>query len=129
MSDPQKGWTDERVNQIIGDLLRIGVAIAAVVVLAGGIAYLIGHSTDTPAERIFVSEPMALRSIPAIVRGALSWHSLELIQFGLLLLIATPIARVAFSVLAFALQRDRTYVIVTLIVLSLLMFSLVGVRY
>jgi uncharacterized membrane protein len=129
MIDARKGWTDERVNQIIGDLLRIGVTIAALVVLAGGIAYLIGHGADTPAKRIFASEPMALRSVPVIVRGALSWHSLELIQFGLLLLIATPIARVAFSVLAFALQRDRTYVIVTLIVLSLLMFSLAGLRY
>ena len=129
MSDPQKGWTDDRVNQIIGDLLRIGVIAAALVVLAGGIAYLVGHSADRLAKRLFVSEPLALRSVPEIVRGALSWHSLALIQFGLLLLIATPIARVAFSILAFALQRDRTYVIVTLIVLSLLLFSLAGVRY
>ncbi len=129
MNEPQKWWTDYRVNQIIGNLLRIGVVAAALVVLSGGIAYLIGHSTDIPAKRFFVSEPVILRSIPEIMRGALAGHSLQLIQFGLLLLIATPIARVAFSVLAFALQRDRTYVVVTLIVLSLLMFSLAGVRY
>jgi uncharacterized membrane protein len=129
MLDSQKGWTDKRVNQIIGNLLRIGVAAAALVVLAGGIAYLIGHGADKPAKSVFISEPIALRSVPAIVSGAFSWHSLEIIQFGLLLLIATPIARVAFSVLAFALQRDRTYVIVTLIVLSLLLFSLAGVHY
>jgi uncharacterized membrane protein len=49
-----------------------------------------------------------------------------IIQFGLLFLIATPIARVAFSVIAFALQRDRVYVSVTLIVLGLLLYSLVG---
>jgi uncharacterized membrane protein len=45
---------------------------------------------------------------------------------GLLLLIATPVARVAFSVLAFALQRDRTYIFVTLIVLGMLIYSLTG---
>ncbi len=129
MSDPRKGWSDNQVNQIIGNLLRAGVVIAALVVLTGGVAYLAGHGGDITAKRAFVSEPMELRSVPEIVRGALSWRSLALIQFGLLLLIATPIARVAFSILAFAMQRDGTYVVVTLIVLSLLLFSLVGMRY
>ena len=45
-----------------------------------------------------------------------------------MLLIATPIARVLFSVVAFALQRDRTYVVVTLIVLAVLLYSLIRGR-
>ena len=45
---------------------------------------------------------------------------------GALVLLATPVARVAFSVLAFALQRDRLYVGVTLFVLSVLAYSLLG---
>jgi uncharacterized membrane protein len=49
-----------------------------------------------------------------------------MIQFGLLLLIATPIARVAFSIFAFTLQRDRIYVIITLIVFAVLIYSLLG---
>ena len=48
------------------------------------------------------------------------------IQLGLLLLIATPIARVAFSVVGFALERDRMYVVFTLIVLAILLYSLLG---
>jgi uncharacterized membrane protein len=51
-----------------------------------------------------------------------------LIQLGLLLLIATPVARVAFSVAVFAMQRDRLYVVVALIVLAVLMYSLTGGR-
>jgi uncharacterized membrane protein len=51
-----------------------------------------------------------------------------LIQLGLLLLIATPVARVAFSAAAFAMQRDRLYVVVALIVLAVLMYSLMGGR-
>jgi uncharacterized membrane protein len=62
--------------------------------------------------------------VSGIVTGAVSWHSRGLILFGLLLLIATPVARVAFSVVAFALQKDRTYVVVTLIVLAVLLYSL-----
>jgi uncharacterized membrane protein len=51
-------------------------------------------------------------------------HSRGLIQLGLLLLIATPVARVAFSVLAFAEQRDWLYVSITLVVLAVLVYSL-----
>jgi uncharacterized membrane protein len=43
---------------------------------------------------------------------------------GLLLLIATPVARVAFSVIGFALEKDWMYVVITLIVLALLIYSL-----
>jgi uncharacterized membrane protein len=51
-----------------------------------------------------------------------------LIQFGLLLLVATPVARVAFAVFAFARERDRVYLTVSLIVLAVLVYSLVGWR-
>jgi uncharacterized membrane protein len=60
------------------------------------------------------------------VKEALSFSGRGIIQFGLLLLIATPVMRVAFAVVAFMIQRDRIYVGVTLIVLSVLLFSLAG---
>jgi uncharacterized membrane protein len=47
-------------------------------------------------------------------------------QLGLLVLIATPITRVAFSVFAFFYERDWKYVVFTLIVLGLLLYSLLG---
>jgi uncharacterized membrane protein len=121
--------TDKQVDQIIGNLLRIGVTTAALVVLAGGAAYLIFHPGTTQNFRAFSGEPAELRSVSAIVKGSLTLHSLQIIQLGLLLLIITPVARVLFSVLAFALQRDRIYVIVTLIVLSLLLYSILGGLY
>jgi uncharacterized membrane protein len=61
-----------------------------------------------------------------IVKDALAFRGRGLIQLGLLLLIATPVARVAFSAVAFAIQRDRLYVAVTLIVLAVLIYSLTG---
>jgi uncharacterized membrane protein len=75
---------------------------------------------------VFQGEPADLRSISGIVMDAIALRSRGVIQFGLLLLIATPVARVAFSVVAFALERDRAYVIVTLIVLALLLYSIAG---
>jgi uncharacterized membrane protein len=47
-------------------------------------------------------------------------------QLGLLLLIATPIVRVAFSAVAFALEGDKMYVLFTLLVLAVLLYSLFG---
>jgi uncharacterized membrane protein len=65
-----------------------------------------------------------LRTIPGILELIWAGRSRGIIQFGVLLLIATPVARVAFSVVAFAIQRDRIYIVVTLVVLGILIFSL-----
>jgi uncharacterized membrane protein len=114
------------MEQIIGTLLISGVIVAALIVLVGGVLYLIRYGATLPDYTVFRGEPAELRSLFGIVGGGLSFQIRSVIQLGLLLLIATPVARVAFSVLAFALQRDRTYVTVTLIVLAVLMYSLIG---
>ena len=54
------------------------------------------------------------------------FHGQAIIQFGLLLLIATPVARVAFAAIGFAMERDYLYVVITLIVLVVLLYSLFG---
>ena len=119
-------WSDEQVNQLIGNLLRVGVIIAAIVAAIGGALYLAQHGQQVADYREFRGEPPELRSLRGILRSALALHSPAIVQLGLLLLIATPIARVAFSLVAFLIQRDRVYVVVTSIVLALLLFSLTG---
>ncbi|HEX5437679.1 MAG TPA: DUF1634 domain-containing protein [Gemmatimonadaceae bacterium] len=112
------------MEQLIGNLLRVGVLVAAIVVLVGGVLYLIQHGGGAPAYHVFQGEPAALRSLHAIVLGAATLQSRWVIQLGLILLIATPVARVAFSLVAFAVQRDKMYVVVTAIVLGVLVYSL-----
>ena len=119
-------WTDEKTEYIIGNLLRAGVTLAAIVVLAGGILYLVRYGHSRADYRVFRGEPTDLRHVSGIVRDALALHSRGIIQLGLLLLIATPVARVAFAVFAFAAEGDKMYVVVSLIVLAILMFSLIG---
>ena len=119
-------WTDEKTEYIIGNLLRAGVTLAAIVVLAGGILYLVRYGHSPADYRVFRGEPTDLRHVSGIVRDAAALHSRGIIQLGLLLLIATPIARVAFAVFAFAAEGDRMYVAFSLIVLAILMFSLIG---
>ena len=121
-----RGWTDRNMEQIVGVMLRTGVVLAAAVVLLGGAAYLVRHGSDLPEYSVFRGEPAALRHVTGIVEEAFAPSSQGLIQLGLLLLIATPVARVAFCLVAFALQRDRTYVVVTVIVLAALVYGFAG---
>ncbi len=118
--------SDQRVEEIIGDLLRAGVIIATLVVLLGGIVYLVRHGEEAPNYRVFLGEPADLRGVSGIIAEARSFSGRGIVQLGLLLLVATPVARVVFSVAAFALQGDRTYVVITLIVLAVLGCSLFG---
>jgi len=119
-------WSDEKVESMMGNLLRAGVVLAAAVVLVGGLVYLLRHGAAQPGYHVFRGEPADLRNIRGIVAEASTLRGRGIIQLGLLLLIATPVARVAFSVYAFARQGDRIYVVVTLIVLTLLLYGLTG---
>lgn len=122
--DESRRWSDHQVEQLVGRLLQLGVLIATVVVLLGGAMLLSAHGHDVPSFRVFRGESSTLRSVSAAVRGALARDPRGMVQLGLVLLIATPVARVALTLVAFLLQRDRLYVVLTTIVLALLLFGL-----
>lgn len=126
MSPSPLAWTDQRVETIVAHLLRVGVWLAASVVAFGGIVFLVRHGHQIPRYGRFVGEPSEYCTVAGILHGSATLHGRNIIQLGLLLLIATPVVRVAFSVVAFALERDRMYVVITLIVLAVLLFSLAG---
>jgi len=119
-------WRDRRIELVLGNLLRTGVLLSAAVVLCGACVYLARHSHEPANYRVFRGEPSDLRTIPGVVHSAIKERGRGLIQLGLLLLIATPIARVVFSIVGFAIERDRMYVAFTLIVLAVLLYSLLG---
>lgn len=126
MSTNETARGDEKLDLALGQLLRAGVVISATVVLIGGIVFLARHGDTLPDYHKFRGEPAIYSTISGILRSALSLSGRAIIQLGLLLLIATPVARVVWSVFAFAHARDKVYVTVTLIVLALLLFSLFG---
>lgn len=117
---------DERRSRAVGRLLRVGVTLAAVVVAAGAIPYLMAHGLDRPDYSVFRGEPRSLRSAPGIVRDALSGDSRGILQLGILILIATPVARVILLLADFVRDRDGLYVVVTATVLGVLAYSLLG---
>ncbi|HLI02981.1 MAG TPA: DUF1634 domain-containing protein [Terracidiphilus sp.] len=115
---------DRRLEIIIGNLLRTGVLTAAVLVFAGGVAYLAAHRGDHIGFHTFTPGDSSLRTVQGIAASAARLNSEGLMQLGLLLLIATPVARVIMAVFGFALERDWLYFVVSLIVLAVLLASL-----
>lgn len=116
--------TDRTLEIVIGYTLRIGVTASALLVLAGGILYLAQNTHAMPDYSAFRADSTYSRTLSGIFENALALHSYGIIQLGLLVLVATPVLRVIFSVIAFALERDLLYVAATLFVLGVLLYSL-----
>jgi uncharacterized membrane protein len=110
--------TDRRMEDVIANLLRLGVALAAALVLAGGVWYVASSARAVPDYARFHPEAWGPRAFAALSSPE------KLMAIGLLVLIATPIARVAFALAAFALERDRMYVWFTAAVLGVLAYSI-----
>lgn len=125
MADSQR-WTDRRIEDIVGNLLRAGVTSSALVVLVGGAIYLARHGRSLVDYSTFRGEPADFRTIGGIFHHALAGRGRGIIQLGLLLLIATPVARVAFSIWGFTAERDWMYVGFTCLVFAILLYSLLG---
>ena len=117
-------FNDERMESLMGILLRFGVVCASTVVLAGGFFFLQDHAFDFVQYRTFTPHPVILRHPGEWAAGMARGDAASIIIVGILLLIATPIARVAFAVVAFALERDCLYVAISLVVLAVLVWGL-----
>ena len=118
-------FDDQKMEVAMGHLLRFGVLLAAAVVIVGGALQLWQARGISPNYRTFHGAPQSLESPVKIWRGVLGADGASVIQFGLLLLIATPVARVALGLGSFLLERDWLYSVVSFLVLGILLYSLV----
>lgn len=119
-------YTDEELERDVGLLLRVCVIVSCTVTLAGGVLYLIRHGSESEQFGMFHGVPDNLERVPGVWRDARAGGARAIIQVGALLLIATPVVRVAFAVWGFARQRRWLYVGVSVTVLALLGWGLLG---
>lgn len=124
MPETPNAWTDERIDRMLGNLLRTGVILSSLIVLVGGSLFLAHDGKERHDYQVFRGEPREFRQPTAIVADALKLDSKGIIMFGVLVLLATPFARVVFSLVTFVLQRDKVYCLVTAVVLLVLTYSL-----
>ena len=119
---------DHKLEVAIGWMLRIGVSLAAVVILLGGLGYLRHGAGPAPEYRHFHAAPDDTLSIGSTLAGVGRGSSLSIIQLGVLLLILTPVLRVVLALVGFALEGDRLYSWISAIVLAILTASLLHSR-
>ena len=116
--------TDERMEFLMGRLLQIGVLAAAAVVAVGGALYVLHHGGEHVAYRSFQPKPLNLRHPVRLLETLRGSGAVGVVGLGILILVATPICRVIFALAAFALERDKFYVLVSAVVLAALIFGL-----
>jgi uncharacterized membrane protein len=120
-------WADKDIEQLVGRMLRYGVITASTIVLLGGVIFLVQHGqASMPSYRHFTGESAGYTTFEGILQGTLDLNAKGIIQFGVMVLIATPISRIIFSLIGFALEKDKLYVVITLIVLCVMLFSTIG---
>ncbi|MDA4115994.1 MAG: DUF1634 domain-containing protein [Thaumarchaeota archaeon] len=123
--NPQRPPTD--INDAIGKILRYGVALSSVVVAVGLALIILAPPPGAPGTlqgTLAVNFGRPTLSPTALLAGIGRGSAVDVLQLGLLLLIATPVTRVAASVLLFLREKDMLYVGVTLLVLLMLLFAL-----
>jgi uncharacterized membrane protein len=113
---------DQKMEVAISQMLRAGVSLAAIVVFVGGFLYMVQAHGVTPDYRHFHGIAGPADRIPSLFAGGHP-DSRSIIRLGILLLIATPIMRVAYCVYGFAAQKDKIYIAVSSIVLAVLLYS------
>jgi uncharacterized membrane protein len=119
-------FDDAKLEKIVAWLLITGVALSALVVLVGAVGFLSNHGNEPADYHVFCGAPQQDRSVKGVLgaAGPSDWRAV--IQLGLVLLILTPIARVAFSLVGFVLERDWTYTALTTLVLAILIYSFIA---
>jgi len=129
-ADRREGKTgrikDKDIQAIIGWILRVGVAVSMLLVVVGGVLFIFRHGHSIPAYKPFKGVPLFIHDIHGIINGVLDFRGQAIIQLGITLLIATPIIRVAFSAVAFLLEKDYLYTVITVIVLLIILGSMIS---
>jgi len=115
-------FKDKDMQAIIGWVQRIGVIVSISIVIFGGVVYLSRHGSETPEHSTFTGVPVFVEA-PHVIGGVLDFRGRAIIQIGIMLLIATPILRIIFSIIGFAIEKDKLYVAISLLVLLIIFLS------
>ena|ERR1700753_1814043 len=121
-----KKFKDTDMQLLLGRVLRAGTVISISVVIIGGICYLVRHGHSTAGYKTFAGLPNFIQHLSGILWGIARFKGQAIIQFGIILLIATPILRVIFSAIGFILERDYLYVFISVLVLCVIFASMLS---
>ncbi len=114
--------TPERFRVVVSTVLIVGVSISAILIGAGFLgSLLVGWEGSLLGEAHGTARDTDFGALAANLRAL---RPIALAQAGLVVLLLTPVARVATSIVGFWLEHDRLYVVITTVVLAILLGSL-----
>jgi uncharacterized membrane protein len=129
MKAKNKYWNDERIEVILSNLLRWGVILSSIVALTGGIVYLLNSGANAPHYHTFRGLFQPFHNLSEVIKGTLKGNGQAIIQLGVVMLIATPVARIIFSIIGFTKEKDWLYILISSIVLCIIATSvLLGIK-
>jgi len=119
------------MSKILGVVLRSGVVLSGIIITLGTALFIANHSLDDTSSYLTYNPSVVPHgnfpvSLASIASGLLALDPLSIIALGFLVLLATPVARVALSLFLFAAERDRKFVYLTATVLAILLFSILA---
>jgi len=113
---------------LLSHVLRAGTVTSISVVIIGGIFFICRHGPSVADYHTFKGIPDFIQNASGIFHGIWALHGQAMIQFGIVLLIATPILRIVFSAIGFVLEKDYLYLGISLLVLGIIFFSMMSGR-
>jgi uncharacterized membrane protein len=123
-----KIFKDKDIRLLLSYVLRAGTIVSISVVFIGGIFFIYRHGQSISDYSHFNGIPRFIQNASGIFHGIWALHGQAMIQFGIVLLIATPILRVVFSAIGFVLEKDYMYLCISLLVLGIIFFSMMTGR-
>ncbi len=119
------------MNKILGIVLRSGVILSGAIIATGTALFIANHSLDDTSAYLAYNPSLIPHgnfpvTLASIASGLVSLDPSSIIQLGFLVLLATPVTRVALSLLLFAAEKDRRFVYLTGAVLAILLFSILA---
>jgi uncharacterized membrane protein len=126
MASPGKySFKDKDMQAIIGWILRVGIITSMAIVVVGGILYIYHNGYSITDYRAFKKVPDFISDPAGVFDGLLAFNGQAIIQLGIILLIATPVLRVAFAAIGFLVEKDYLYTLISVIVLLIIVGSMI----
>ncbi|WP_195573816.1 DUF1634 domain-containing protein [Paenibacillus sp. 1001270B_150601_E10] len=108
----------EDVELLVSKVIRVSVLISSGGIVCGLILFVITGQSGYPGD-------MYPTTLSTVVRGVLQLKPYGVMAAGLLLLILTPVIRVAVSILVFIKEKDWLYIAITAAVFVILIVSFI----
>jgi uncharacterized membrane protein len=121
-----KIFKDKDMQLLLSHVLRAGTIVSITIVFIGGVFFIYRHGHSISDYHKWNGIPGFIRTPSGIFHGIWALHGQAMIQLGIVLLIATPILRIAFSAIGFVLEKDYMYLGISLLVLGIIFFSMMS---